>query len=55
MAEGAVYGLLAVFAEGQEYVESFLAFVADKVIGRHSPILTESGPGEEGCGRHLVK
>ena len=34
-------GLLAVFGEGQEHVEAFVAVVTDKVIGWHEVILIE--------------
>ena len=40
-------GLLAVFGVGEEDVEALIAVVADKVIGGHAPILTESGSGVE--------
>jgi hypothetical protein len=37
----------AVFTIREEYVETLIAFVTDKVIGGHAPILTESGLGME--------
>jgi hypothetical protein len=43
--------LPAVFGEGQEHVEAFVAVVTDKIISRHGCILTESGSGGESCGR----
>lgn len=43
----AVDGFLAVFAEGHEHVKALVAGVADKVIGWHESILTETSPGVE--------
>ena len=37
-----MHGLFSIFAEGQKYVESFFAVVADKVISWHKSILPES-------------
>lgn len=42
-------GLFAVFAVGEKNVEALVAVVADKVIGWHAVILTESAPGGERC------
>ena len=43
----ALHSLLAIFAEGQEYIEALGAVVADKVVGGHKAIVTESGAGVE--------
>src|SRR6185503_15965866 len=45
--------LFAVFAEGEENVEALRAVVADKVIGGHIYILTESGADVERDGKVL--
>lgn len=39
--------LFAIFIVGEENVETLIAIVADKVIVRHTPILTESGEAGE--------
>jgi hypothetical protein len=39
----AVNGFFSVFGERQEYIEALVAGVAEKVVGGHKAILTESG------------
>src|SRR3546814_11085639 len=39
--------LFAVFVEGEENIEALVAVVADKIIGWHNLILTESRVGVE--------
>jgi hypothetical protein len=49
----AIHGFVPVLVESHEHIKTLGTGVADKVIGRHIPILTESSPGEEGSGASL--